>query len=85
MRKGAFVPAMHIARAQARLGDVDGTIEWLGKALHERSRPVLSCRWILYSIDSVAIRDSIPSARRCQTGGFVKPQPVTLLLARSSP
>ena len=32
---------MHIARAQARLGDVDATIESLGKALHERSRLVL--------------------------------------------
>ena len=40
-RKGAFVPAMEFARAQVRLGDVDSTIEWLGKALHERSRLVL--------------------------------------------
>jgi tetratricopeptide (TPR) repeat protein len=40
-RKGAFVPAMDVARAHARLGDVDSTIEWLGKALHERSRLVL--------------------------------------------
>lgn len=40
-RKGAFVPAMDVARAHARLGDVDGTIEWLGRALHERSRLVL--------------------------------------------
>ena len=40
-QKGAFVPAMDVARAQARVGDVDATIEWLGKALHERSRLVL--------------------------------------------
>jgi DNA-binding winged helix-turn-helix (wHTH) protein/tetratricopeptide (TPR) repeat protein len=40
-RKGAFVPAMDVARAHARLGDVDSTIEWLRKALQERSRLVL--------------------------------------------
>ena len=40
-RKGVFVPAMDVARAHARLGDADGAIEWLGRALHERSRLVL--------------------------------------------
>ena len=40
-QRGAFVPAMDVARAHARLGDVDGTIEWLENALHERSRLVL--------------------------------------------
>jgi tetratricopeptide (TPR) repeat protein len=38
---GEFVPAMDVARAHARLGNVDGMIEWLTKALHERSRLVL--------------------------------------------
>lgn len=38
---GAFVPAMDLARAHVRLRNVDAAIEWLTKALHERSRLVL--------------------------------------------
>jgi hypothetical protein len=38
---GEFVPAMDMARAHARLGNVDAMIEWLTRALHERSRLVL--------------------------------------------
>lgn len=38
---GEFVPAMEVARAHARLGDVDAMIEWLTKALCEPSRLVL--------------------------------------------
>jgi DNA-binding winged helix-turn-helix (wHTH) protein/tetratricopeptide (TPR) repeat protein len=41
MQKGVFIPAMDVARACARLGDVDRTIGWLEKALHERSRLAL--------------------------------------------
>jgi tetratricopeptide (TPR) repeat protein len=38
---GAFVPTMDVARAHARLGNIDAMIEWLTRALHERSRLVL--------------------------------------------
>jgi DNA-binding winged helix-turn-helix (wHTH) protein/tetratricopeptide (TPR) repeat protein len=41
IRIGEFVPAMDVARAHARLGDIDATIDWLTKALHERSRLIL--------------------------------------------
>lgn len=39
--KGEFVPAMHVARAHARLGDTDAALAWIGKALHEPNRLVL--------------------------------------------
>jgi DNA-binding winged helix-turn-helix (wHTH) protein/tetratricopeptide (TPR) repeat protein len=38
---GEFVPSMEVARAHMRLGNLDATIEWLTRALHERSRLVL--------------------------------------------
>jgi tetratricopeptide (TPR) repeat protein len=46
-QKGAFVPAMDVARAHARLGDVDGTIEWLENALRNAAAWCLNCPWIL--------------------------------------
>jgi len=38
---GEFVPAMDVARAHVRLGNIEGILEWLTRALHEPSRLVL--------------------------------------------
>jgi predicted TIM-barrel fold metal-dependent hydrolase len=48
---GEFVPAMDVARAHARPGNIDAMIEWLTRALHERSRLVRSCPACAYLDD----------------------------------